>query len=47
MGGSCDDLKKKAREMLIDGETADKIKEETHLRQKDIKRVQNEITKHF
>ncbi|MBV7275292.1 hypothetical protein [Clostridium thailandense] len=40
-------LKQEAREMLLDGETADKIKEKTHLRQKDIKRVQEEITKHF
>lgn len=47
MNDKSEDSKKKAREMILDGETEDKIREETHLRQKDIRRVQEEITKHF
>lgn len=37
----------KAKEMLIDGEDWDKIREETKLRQKDLKRIQREITNKF
>ncbi|WP_315117652.1 hypothetical protein [uncultured Clostridium sp.] len=41
-------LKMRAKEMLIDGKTMDEIRNETGLREKDIKRVQkNEITKKF
>lgn len=47
MSDKVDNLKERAREMLLDGETEDKIREETHLREKDIKRVQKGITKHF
>ncbi|MDW8799901.1 hypothetical protein P8V03_01885 [Clostridium sp. A1-XYC3] len=38
---------KKAKEMLLDGETLDEIKDNTRLRQKDVRRIQKEITKHF
>lgn len=38
---------KRAREMLLDGETIDKITEETRLRPKEINRIQREITNHF
>ncbi len=37
----------KARRMLIDGEDWDKIREETKLRQKDLKRIQQELTERF
>lgn len=47
MSDKVDSLKERAREMLLDGETGDKIREETHLREKDVKRVQKNITKHF
>ena len=47
MSDNEDNLKKKAREMLLDGETGEKIREETHLREKEIKRIQKDITKHF
>lgn len=37
-----------AKQMIIDGETFDVIMEKTHLRLKDIKRIQmNEIDPHF
>lgn len=39
--------KDKAKQMLIDGEDWDKIREETRLRQKDLKRIQQEITAKF
>ena len=41
------ELKMKARQMLIDGKTLDEIKSETGLRPKEVKRIQNEITKRF
>lgn len=47
MIGGLDKPKAKAREMLLDGETAEKIKQDTSLRQKDIRRIQKGITKHF
>ena len=47
MSEGLDDAKKKAREMLLDGETLQNIKDETRLRQKDIRRIQKEITSHF
>ncbi|MBC2581130.1 hypothetical protein [Clostridium sp. DJ247] len=47
MSNGIDKPKSKVREMLLDGETGAKIKQETSLRQKDIRRVQKEITKHF
>lgn len=39
--------KEEAREMILDGETGDKIREKTRLREKDVKRIQKEITNHF
>ena len=37
-----------AKKMIIDGETFDTIMEKTHLRLKDLKRIQrNEIDPHF
>jgi hypothetical protein len=47
MSEELEGAKKKAREMLLDGETLHKIKNETRLRQKDIMRIQKEITSHF
>lgn len=47
MDDNIDELKQKARQMILDGETYDKIREETRLREKDIKRIQKEITNHF
>lgn len=47
MSGESDKNKKKAREMLLDGETNEKIKEETEVRPKAVGRIQKEITKHF
>lgn len=39
--------KKKAKEMLIDGETNREIKSQTGLRPKTLGKIQKEITKHF
>ncbi|MGG7078172.1 hypothetical protein [Clostridium sardiniense] len=37
-----------AKEMIIDGETFEKIMDKTHLRLKDLKRIQREeISNHF
>ncbi|AGX42488.1 hypothetical protein [Clostridium saccharobutylicum] len=37
-----------AKKMIIEGESLDKIREVTHLRLKDLKRIQkNEINPHF
>lgn len=47
MSEELDHAKRKAREMLLDGETLQRIKDETRLRQKDIRRIQREITSHF
>jgi hypothetical protein len=47
MSEELEDVKKKAREMLLNGKTLQKIKDETRLRQKDIRRIQKEITNHF
>ena len=42
------DLHEKAKQMIIDGESFDTIMEKTHLRLKDLKRIQrNEIDPHF
>lgn len=40
-------LKERARQMLIDGKTHKEIRTETHLREKDIGRIQREITNRF
>lgn len=41
-------LREKAKQMLIDGESYDEIRAETHLRLKDIKRIEREeISSHF
>lgn len=40
-------LKERARQMLIDGKTHKEIRTETHLREKDIGRIQREITNKF
>ncbi|MBC2397208.1 hypothetical protein BD780_002963 [Clostridium tetanomorphum] len=45
--GNIDELKLKAKKMLIDGKTMDEIRRETRLREKDIKRIQSEITAKF
>ncbi|WP_169735831.1 hypothetical protein [Clostridium lundense] len=45
--GNIDELKLKAKQMLIDGKTLDEIRRETKLRQKDIRRIQKEITAKF
>ena len=37
----------KARQMLIDGKDWDEIRKETGLREKNLKRIQKEITSHF
>ncbi|MEG0295845.1 MAG: hypothetical protein RR620_03935 [Clostridium sp.] len=38
----------KAKQMIIDGESFEKIIDETHLRLKDLKRIQrDEINNHF
>lgn len=47
MSDKLDKKKKKAKEMLIQGETNKEIKAETELRPKTIGRIQKEITKHF
>lgn len=36
-----------AKEMMIDGKDWNKIREETNLRQKDLKRIEKEINKKF
>ncbi|MFR1709199.1 MAG: hypothetical protein ACLSV2_09885, partial [Clostridium sp.] len=36
-------LREQAKQMLIDGESYDKIMDETHLRLKDIKRIEREV----
>ena len=42
------DASKIAKKMILDGESWDKIMEETHLRLKDLKRIQrDEISPHF
>jgi hypothetical protein len=42
------DACKIAKKMMLDGESWDKIMEETHLRLKDLKRIQrDEISPHF
>lgn len=42
------ELHSKAKEMMISGEDWNKIMDETHLRLKDLKRIQREeITPHF
>lgn len=41
-------LKEKAKQMLIDGQSYDEIRAETHLRLKDIKRIEREeVSSHF
>jgi uncharacterized protein YerC len=41
-------LREQAKQMLIDGESYDKIMDETHLRLKDIKRIEREeVSSHF
>lgn len=41
-------LREKAKQMLIDGESYDDIRAETHLRLKDIKRIEKEeVLSHF
>lgn len=41
-------LREKAKQMLIDGQSYDEIRAETHLRLKDIKRIEREeISSHF
>ncbi|MFL0194937.1 hypothetical protein ACJDU8_05010 [Clostridium sp. WILCCON 0269] len=47
MSDKLDKKKKKAKEMLIQGETNKEIKAETGLRPKTVGRIQKEITKHF
>lgn len=47
MAYKVEDEEKRAREMLLDGETKEKIKEETGVRPKTVGRIQKEITKHF
>lgn len=42
-----ENAKQKARDMLVKGEDWDEIRKETKLRQKDLKRIQKEITKEF
>ncbi|WP_195892653.1 hypothetical protein [Desnuesiella massiliensis] len=41
------DAHERAREMMIAGEDWNKIREETRLREKDLTRIQKEITQHF
>ncbi|MDU4890438.1 MAG: hypothetical protein RR844_02930 [Clostridium sp.] len=41
-------LCEKAKQMLIDGQSYDEIRAETHLRLKDIKRIEREeVSSHF
>lgn len=41
-------LREKAKQMLIDGQSYDEIRAETHLRLKDIKRIEREeVSSHF
>lgn len=41
-------LREKAKQMLIDGQSYDEIRAETHLRLKDIKRIEHEeVSSHF
>ena len=41
-------LREQAKQMLIAGESYDKIMDETHLRLKDIKRIEREeVSSHF
>ncbi|SFB21655.1 hypothetical protein [Clostridium frigidicarnis] len=47
MASSKDDLKARARQMLINGDEFEKIEKDTGLRQKDLKRIQKEISSHF
>jgi len=42
------ELREKAKQMLIDGESYDKIMDVTHLRLKDVKRIEREeVSSHF
>lgn len=42
------ELREKAKQMLIDGQSYDEIRAETHLRLKDIKRIEREeVSSHF
>lgn len=36
-----------ARKMILDGESFDEIMEKTKLREKDLKRIREEIAEHF
>ncbi|GAA0123961.1 MAG: hypothetical protein KID00_10520 [Clostridium argentinense] len=40
-------FKNRAKEMMIDGEDWDKIRKETKLREKDLRRIQKEISEKF
>ncbi|WP_164508987.1 hypothetical protein [Clostridium rectalis] len=42
-----DDLKKMARQMIIDGKTNEEIRKKTNLREKDVKKIQKEIISKF
>ena len=41
------ELREKAKQMLIDGESYDKIMDVTHLRLKDVKRIEREMVAQF
>lgn len=41
------ELQSKARQMMIDGDSFDKIMAETDLRLKDLKKIRKEINSHF
>ncbi|WP_164995924.1 hypothetical protein [Clostridium niameyense] len=41
------EAKERVRKMLIDGDSFEKVRRETNLREKDIKRIYHDISKHF
>lgn len=47
MTGKNDDSIEIARKMILDGESFDKIMEKTELREKDLKRIREDIAEHF
>lgn len=47
MNENKEQLKERAKQMLIDGKTHKEIRSITHLREKDIGRIQREITNKF
>ncbi|MDF2882231.1 MAG: hypothetical protein K0R54_2788 [Clostridiaceae bacterium] len=47
MVNKSDDKLEIARKMILDGESFEKIMEKTKLREKDLKRIREDIAEHF